>query len=246
MFVRSLISTACPILINSRVKCNTVVMKYSVIATDYDGTLATQGVVLEATLAALQRYRDRGGRLLLVTGRQLDDLLQVFPHPHLFDGMVVENGAVLYRPEEESVRLLANPLPTVLIDTLIDQGVTPISQGQVLVSTWEPHGETVEQTLRHLGIAATVIRNKRAVMVLPHGVDKASGMAAALAELGLGANQVVGIGDAENDRSLLRASGLGVAVANAVPDLKAMADRVMVGERGAGVQELIDWLLAGH
>lgn len=219
-------------------------MKYSVIATDYDGTLATEGVVDEATLAALERYRQWGGRLLLVTGRLLDELFQVFPSYHLFEGIVAENGAVFYQPALGIAQLLAEPLPSVFIDTLTAQGVSPISQGQIMVATWEPHGETVERTVQELALAAVVIRNKKAVMVLPKGINKASGLAVALAELGLEAAQVVGIGDAENDRSLLEASGLGVAVANALPDLKALADRVTTGDRGAGVQELIDWLLA--
>ncbi|MGB6016600.1 MAG: HAD family hydrolase [Nodosilinea sp.] len=218
-------------------------MKYAVIATDYDGTLATKGRVDDATLVALQRYRQAGGQLLMVTGRQLDELFQVFPHAHLFEGIVAENGAVFYRPDQGTERLLAEPLPPVFIDTLIAQGVGPISQGQSVVATWEPHGETVERIVEELALAATVIRNKKAVMVLPQGVNKASGLAVALAELGVGPEQVVGIGDAENDRSLLASCGLGVAVANAVPELKTLADRVMTGDRGAGVQELIDWLL---
>lgn len=219
-------------------------MQHSVIATDYDGTLATQGTVDEATLAALKRYRQAGGRLLLVTGRQLDELFQVFPHGHLFESIVAENGAVFYRPGEGTAQLLAEPLPPVLIDTLIAQGVSPISQGHIVVATWEPYGETVERTVQELALAATVIRNKKAVMVLPQGINKANGLAVALAELDVGPEQVVGIGDAENDRSLLEACGLGIAVANAVPELKALADRVTIGDRGAGVQELIEWLLA--
>lgn len=218
-------------------------MKYSVIATDYDGTLATNGVVDGATVAALEHYRRRSGRLLLVTGRELAELLQVFPHEHLFEGIVAENGAVFYRPGQGPARLLAAPFPPMLIDTLKAQGVSPISQGQVVLATWQPHGDRVKQTIQQLGLAATVILNKKAVMVLPEGVNKASGLAAALAELGLDAAQVVGIGDAENDRSLLAISSLGVAVGNALPELKALADRVTVGERGAGVQELIAWLL---
>ncbi|WP_035986232.1 HAD family hydrolase [Leptolyngbya sp. KIOST-1] len=218
-------------------------MQYSVLATDYDGTLATEGAVDSATLTALERYRHRGGRLLLVTGRQLDELLEVFPHGHLFAGIVAENGGVFYQPAQGITRRLAEPLPPVLIDTLKARGVGPISQGQIVVATWEPHGETVEHTVRELALAATVIRNKKAVMVLPQGVNKASGLAVALADLGVEPAQVVGVGDAENDRSLLESSGLGVAVGNAVPELKALADRVMTGDRGAGVQELIAWLL---
>jgi HAD superfamily hydrolase (TIGR01484 family) len=220
-------------------------MNYRVIATDYDGTLATEGVVDTATVAALQRYRDAGGHLILVTGRQLDDLLAAFPHSSLFSGIVVENGAVFYQPQRQEVRLLAEPFPPIFTETLAAQGVSPITQGQVIVATWEPHGKTVQRTIESLGLAATVILNKRAVMVLPQGINKATGLAVALAELGLTAEQAVGVGDAENDRSLLQACGWGVAVANALPELKAMAHYTTAAPRGAGVQELIDRVLSG-
>ena len=73
-------------------------MHYRVIATDYDGTLATEGTVDNATLESLESYRNSGGHVILVTGRQLDDLFRVFPHSHLFEGIVAENGAVFHQP----------------------------------------------------------------------------------------------------------------------------------------------------
>jgi hypothetical protein len=54
---------------------------------------------------------------------------------------------------------------------------------------------------------------------------------------------VAGSGDAENDEHLLATCGYGVAVANALPALKAKADWVTSGGRGAGGQELIHHLL---
>ena len=219
-------------------------MKYRALATDYDGTLATDGVVDAATLAALDRYRAAGGRLLLVTGRILADLQQAFPEIACFDAVIAENGAVSYQPARNRVELLGDPLPATFIEALEARQVSPILQGQILVATWEPHGETVERTLQDLSLQARVILNKRAVMVLPAGIDKASGLRFALAEMGLAAAEVAGIGDAENDRDLLKSCGLGVAVANALPDLKAIADRVTARPRGAGVRELVDWILS--
>lgn len=213
------------------------------IATDYDGTLATDGLVDEATLSALQRYRDQGGILLLVTGRQLDDLQQVFPAIDLFSRVIAENGAVIYDPQSREKRLLGNPPPANLINILTEKQVSPISVGDVILATWQPHGETVSATLRELDLSARVILNKRAVMVLPRGVDKAAGLEAALAELNLLPATVAAIGDAENDHDLLAICGSGVAVNNALDTLKISADWVTAGTRGEGVQQLIDELL---
>ena len=214
------------------------------LACDYDGTLASEGQVNEATLAALRRFRDTGRRLILVTGRQLEDLLQVFPHIDLFERAILENGALLYRPASGAEKLLGAPPSDEFIQTLKARGVNPLSIGRVITATWEPHARIVNQTIRELGLPLEVILNKRAVMVLPPGVNKASGLRIALDELGLPPEQVVGVGDAENDLDLLNLCGYGVAVANALPMLKDCADFVTAGERGAGVCELIDKLMA--
>lgn len=219
-------------------------MKYCAIATDYDGTLATDGTVETPTIEALQRYQAAAGQLILVTGRRLEHLAEACPDLPLFDGVVAENGALLYWPRTQTVEPLAAPLPEEFVKQLQSQGVEPIERGRVVVATWEPHSQTVARTIQTMGLAAQVILNKRAVMVLPQGVDKASGLRQALAKLGIATEQVVAVGDAENDRVLLQSCGLGVAVANALPELKAIADRVTQGSRGAGVIELIDALLA--
>src|SRR5947208_2756779 len=112
-------------------------MQYLALAVDYDETTAHDGRVDSPTRDALRRVTASGRRLLLVTGRELDDLFAIFPHYHVFDRIV-----------------------------------------------------------------------------------------------------------AENDHAFLRHCGLGVAVANALPALKAMADLVTTNSRGAGVTEVIDRLLA--
>jgi hydroxymethylpyrimidine pyrophosphatase-like HAD family hydrolase len=218
-------------------------MRYGAIATDYDGTLATDGVVDATTLAALRHYREAGGRLLLITGRELADLQQVFPALVMFDGVIAENGAVYFQPSRAQVQLLAEPLPEEFVSSLVAQQVSPICRGQVLVATWQTHADVVRQTIKTMGIDAQVILNKEAVMVLPTGVNKATGLKIALAEIGLDFDEVAGIGDAENDCDLLMSCGLAVAVENALPEVKAIAHCVTTQPRGEGVQELVNWIL---
>ncbi|MBX3221426.1 MAG: HAD family phosphatase [Labilithrix sp.] len=221
-------------------------LRFKALATDYDGTLADDGKVLPDTLAALRRARKAGRRLILVTGRELEDLMRTFSEVDLFDVIVAENGALLYTPcpFPPRERPLAPPPPPEFARTLIERGVGPVSSGRIIVATWEPHQQVVLDTIRDLGLELEVIFNKGAVMVLPSGVNKATGLRAALADLEIEPSQVVGVGDGENDHSLLAATGLGVAVANAVPALKKSADLVMLHPRGAGVVELLDQMLA--
>ena len=218
-------------------------MRYLALATDYDGTLATDGAVDRETVAALQRLAATGRKVILVTGRQLGDLLRVFPDATLCDVVVAENGAVLYRPANRETRILAPPPPAHFVEMLRRRGVKPIWVGQVVVATVEPNETAVTDVIRELGLDLQVILNKGSVMVLPASVDKATGLRAALAELALSPQSVVGIGDAENDQAFLAMCGCGVAVANALDGLKAGAKHVTRGEAGAGVREVIDELI---
>ena len=210
-------------------------MRYYALACDYDGTLASQGRVDEKTLAALERLRNSGRRLILVSGRELDDLLRVFPDVELFDRIVAENGALLYRPATREEKPLGRRPPKKFISALRKQGVSPLSAGRVIVATWEPNETTVFKAIRDLGLELQVIFNKGAVMVLPSGVNKATGLNAALGELGLSPHNVVGVGDAENDHAFLSLCECSVAVANALPIVKEHVDLVTEADHGAGV-----------
>lgn len=219
-------------------------MHYFALACDYDGTLAEHGQVDDPTVAALERVRKSGRKLLLVTGRQLDDLLHVFPRTDLCDRIVAENGAVLHDVTRRETESLAARPPDEFVDELKRRGVDPLSVGRVIVATWEPHENTVLQTIRDLNLELQVIFNKGAVMVLPSGVNKATGLLRALESLKLSPHDTVGIGDAENDHAFLEACGFRVAVANALDSVKAHADWVTSSDNGAGVVELIDRITA--
>jgi HAD superfamily hydrolase (TIGR01484 family) len=219
-------------------------MHYLALATDYDGTLATNGQVDEATLSALKRLQESGRKLLLVTGRHLDDLYQVFPEADCFDCIVAENGALLYFPDSQKEQLLGDCPTDEFIQTLKARHVSPLDVGRVIVSTWEPHETTVLQTIQELGLELQVIFNKGAVMVLPSDINKATGLEAALMQMGLSTHNTVAVGDAENDTALLDSCEFSVAVANALPSIKEKVDWVTQGNRGQGVIELIDKLIS--
>jgi hydroxymethylpyrimidine pyrophosphatase-like HAD family hydrolase len=218
-------------------------MRFAALATDYDGTLAKDGVVDSETVVALKRLRPSGRRLILVSGRQLEDLRDAFPRLDLFDRVVAENGAVLYDPAGRGERLLTAATDERFVDALRRRNVEPLSVGRSVVATLRPHETIVLQTIRELGLDLDLAFNKEAVMVLPAGVGKASGLAAALGDLALSPRNTVGIGDAENDHAFLSVCGCRVAVADALPALKQRADLVTQAGDGAGVRELVERLL---
>lgn len=220
-------------------------MRYTVLATDYDGTLAHDGVVDEATLDALQRARAAGLRLVMVTGRELTSLFNTFAEFPVFEKIVAENGAVVHDPQRETIERLAEGPPPEFLQRL-ERAQIPISVGHSIVATVTPHDREMLDAIHTLGLAWHVIYNKGAAMALPLEVTKATGLAAVMKIMGVEPAEVVAVGDAENDYAFLRYCGLSVAVSNALPEVKGMVDVVTAGARGAGVTELIDRLLSGE
>jgi hydroxymethylpyrimidine pyrophosphatase-like HAD family hydrolase len=218
-------------------------MRYACLTCDFDGTIARDGTVSPNTLEALTKVRRSGRKLVLATGRELDDLFRVFPDAGLFDRIVGENGAVLYRTASKERIRLAEPPPPRFAEELRSRGIHPLSIGECVVSTWHPHEKAVLETIRDLNLELQIIFNKGAVMVLPSGVNKGTGLEIALRELGLSAHNVVGIGDAENDHGFLTICECSVAVGNALSAIRERADWVTAGTHGDGVDELIQILL---
>ncbi|MDQ3024904.1 MAG: Cof-type HAD-IIB family hydrolase [Pseudomonadota bacterium] len=217
-------------------------MRYTAIALDYDGTIAHDGAVPPHVLDGLRRLKATGRKLLLVTGRELDELLGIFPEIGIFDRVVAENGALLYRPETGERKELGDPPPEEFLACLRANGM-PLSVGHTIVATIRPHETFVLETIANLGLEHQVIFNKGAVMVLPPGCNKASGLRHALAELGLSPRNVVAAGDGENDHALLDMAEYSAAVANAIPTLKEAADRVTENHHGDGVLEIVEGLI---
>ncbi|HEY0712791.1 MAG TPA: HAD-IIB family hydrolase [Polyangia bacterium] len=220
-------------------------MRYHVLAADYDGTLATHGKVPPATIAAVRRLKASGRKLVLVTGRELKDLFEIFPEHDLCDRIVAENGALIYRPATKEIRTLVEAPPPAFAEELIRRigGAVGVSVGHVIVATWQPYEQVALELIQEMALELQIIFNKGAVMILPSGVNKAVGLTAALEELGISARSCAGVGDAENDHAFLSISECAVAVANALGPLKERADVVTGGSHSQGVTELIEQMI---
>jgi hydroxymethylpyrimidine pyrophosphatase-like HAD family hydrolase len=193
--------------------------RYRAFAVDYDGTLTDSDAPDRAALAAVDEARRSGRRVVLVTGRIMDELLVVFPAVRRhFDAIVAENGCVLFAGEQAGRR----PTPAIVPDLAraLQRRKVPVRAGMVLLATQIEHASTVLEEVELLGLELQLIRNRGEMMVLPSGFNKGTGLVEALAELGVDRHNVIALGDAENDHSLFEVCEVGIAVANAVDSLK--------------------------
>ena len=216
-----------------------------VVASDFDGTLTQTGEVPTHIWTTLRRAKMAGLPIILVTGRTLNAILSKGPFSELCEAIVAENGAVIYFPKRDAILLPFGRVSTDVVQRL-EMMEVPMERGLAIVATYTPHDSNVLKAMRQTRSAGNIEYNREAVMLLPQGATKGTGLRYALQELGYSPRNVVACGDAENDRSLFDIAELSVAVANARPLLKEVADTVLPLPNGEGVQALIEQLIAGE
>jgi hydroxymethylpyrimidine pyrophosphatase-like HAD family hydrolase len=209
-----------------------------ILVSDYDGTIATDGVMSPAAEAALVEVKNSGLRLGLATGRELEDLITVCPQLGIFDMVIAENGAVLYLPGSKLAEDLAEGPPPAFFDELRRQHIS-FSSGRVIVATAAVNQRQVRSVMRDLSLNFDITYNRDSAMVLPAGINKATGLIAGLGRYDISLDEAIAFGDAENDLPLLLAAGRSVAVANALESVKAEAQLVTKLPAGDGVAQFI-------
>lgn len=215
------------------------------IAVDYDGTIAEQGRVSAVTEATLRALRDAGFRLILVSGRRLENIRRVCNVLDLFEAVILENGAVSFCPRTGTEEMLAPAVDErFLADLKRELPEEPLFIGRSMVAAETGHTGRIEAVIARGGYDLHITACGERVLVLPVGIDKGSGLSHAIARLSLRRDEVVAVGDEDNDIALLEGCGLKAAVGNAAPELKAAADIVLSGRSGDSFRHLADRLLA--
>jgi hypothetical protein len=203
-------------------------MKFGVLALDYDGTIARDGVLDPEVRTAIAEVRARGIAVVIVTGRILSELEHFAGDLHFVDAVVAENGAVLWFPNGHS-RLLGSVSSLAFVQELRRRGLD-FKAGQSVVELDAGAAPRVLDVIRELELPLVLLFNRGRLMVLPQSVSKGMGLREALATLRLSAHNAIGIGDAENDHDLLATCELGVAVSWGSPVLQAVAGEVLRGD----------------
>jgi 5-amino-6-(5-phospho-D-ribitylamino)uracil phosphatase len=107
--------------------------------------------------------------------------------------------------------------------------------GEQLESTWPEE------------LAIHVLRSPRYTgwmcEIAPEGVSKWSGVQHLAQLAGIAYEEICAVGDDVNDIPMIRGAGLGVAMGNALAEVKAAADRIAPGHDSDGLVTVVDWLL---
>jgi hypothetical protein len=221
-------------------------MRVAALVLDYDGTLACADRIAPDTLEALGQARSAGVRLILATGRVFFELTRVCERLDLFHAVVAENGGVVYSPARGSIVDLGPGPPPRLFAELDRRGVS-YQAGRVIVGTFRRDEERVREAMARTGVTLDRSYNREALMLLPVGISKGTGVRHVVSRLGLSFHDVLAIGDSENDIDLFQVCGWRACPENAVPELARLADWIFPGSNGASVaRALRETILPGR
>ncbi len=202
-------------------------MKFSVLALDYDGTIADQGRLVPDVRTAIAEAQGRGIAVIIVTGRILEDLLDVSGDLTWADAYVCENGAVIALPSGTPL-LLCGP-PSAELRRALESASISYTAGRCVIEANASDADRILSVLRALDLPLALHFNRGRLMLLPHGVCKSSGLREVLRFFRLSSHNTLAIGDAENDHDLLQACEVGAAVAWGSLALLRDADVIVPG-----------------
>ncbi|HET9362680.1 MAG TPA: HAD hydrolase family protein, partial [Vicinamibacterales bacterium] len=140
-------------------------MKLTVLALDYDGTIARDGEVVPSVRESIAALRSSGTTVLLVTGRILDELRGVAGDLRFVDGVVAENGAVVHLPESDHTTVLSPRIPEVFLAEITRRGI-PFQSGHCLVDADADESQRLLEAIRALELPLVAAFNQSRVMIV--------------------------------------------------------------------------------
>ncbi len=111
------------------------------------------------------------------------------------------------------------------------------------LSLWETVKPDLE-TLPEIDLAEYLSPREVITGVIKKGVSKASGLRWLAGYYGFSLEEIAMIGDSHNDLEALQEAGLGIAMGNAVDEIKAVADHITGHVREHGFAQAIEYILA--
>ena len=214
------------------------------IVTDLDGTLLRDDkTVSEGAMSALHRCRDAGIKTIFATGRGENSVCgaeRVVP-AGLFDGYILNNGALAVAGEDIVYScFVANemiePLLAVCGELGLEHGFSRhgAETGKFWTFGCSPEISTLIDARLDANLHLKVARDGLG-QVMHKDATKANAVAALARNWNIAQSEIVAFGDDLNDIDLLNYVGVGVAIANALEEVKSVADYICDTNENDGV-----------
>ncbi|WP_030411954.1 HAD family hydrolase [Streptomyces sp. NRRL S-1448] len=148
-------------------------------------------------------------------------------------------GEVLVGP---GYRVQAGPLPNVMLDDPGELWTAPINKVYLQHPTLDDDALAAAARQVAGDLVGIMVAGPGVVELLPLGLTKATGLSLAARRLGRTAKETLAFGDMPNDIPMFAWAAHGVAMANAHPELKAVADEVTTSHEADGIAVVLERL----
>ena len=217
-------------------------MRFKALAVDIDGTITDGRRRIQTVgIDALRAAEANGCPVILATGNVLPVAHGLASFLGLSGPVVAENGGVVeYQGQmhllgdgEESRRAYEHIRNSLEVERLFPDRwrVSEVA----LLPTVDPY----EVESRLSGFDVRVVASGFAIHLMPSGHSKMNGLRKAAQLLGVSTDEILAIGDSDNDASMLAGCGMGVAVGNASIKAKKAAGMTVSGKYSEGVREAL-------
>ena len=213
------------------------------IALDIDGTITdkTRKVCLSA-VKAIRQAEKSGVPVIIVTGNVMCATKTMAILFGTSGGLVAENGGVI--ESQGKIQVLGNIVECQRAYKFLKSKfkVKKVEFSDQRISEVAIERNIEEERVKDMvkDFDVEVYDTKFAIHLTDPTVDKGSSLEMVATDLGIQTDEILAIGDSENDIEFLRVVGMKVAVRNADKELKALADYVTENSYGNGVVEAIE------
>ena len=215
--------------------------KVRAVVCDIDGTITDARKLIQvAGIEALRMVQERGTMVMIASGNVLPMVFGLSSYIGTKGPIIAENGGIVYY-QERTFQLQSNQLPVKAFDHL--RTLMPEAE-RLFTDKWRVTEVALRRSLDlerirrilegwDLEIEATGF----AIHLMSKGHSKLAGVEKASELVGIPMEEIAAIGDSDNDSKMLAGCGIGIAVGNASPKAKAVADFVTKGTHSNGVVE---------
>ena len=215
-------------------------MAIKLVAIDIDGTLITdQLTITPATKEAIQQATKQGVKVVLCTGRPMTGVssyLDQLELNGLSDEYVISfNGGLAQNTAGDQLAKFVIPF-----DDMIDLGSFALKHALHMVVETSHHIHSINRQISPFST------NESNLVSLPLQYSSLDALAdcrqdlTISEELGIQADEMMALGNAQNDESMIEFAGLGVAMENSIPSTLAIADAVTASNNHDGVAKAIE------
>lgn len=243
-------------------------MKYKALFLDLDGTVVVsdpKAYPSERVLGAVKKA-SRIISVSIATGRSIYEAEYLINALHIVSPCILNHGAEIYDPvkkkpiwevvltwkqaQEISEIFRGNGLPVYLFNDPLHKEYHGEKVSEPIYGLWS-RGVTLDEVnklekdfraLRYVAINKTPSWDKigMSLEITRSDATKQHAVSELIKLLELASGQIIGVGDSYNDFPLLMACGLKIAMGNAVPELKAIADFIAPSVDDDGVATVIE------